>query len=134
MKIMPASKKYYGKRVFKKYSTIYARVLLLALEMSENQQKILLDVAQKILDKRRKIRKNCLALTHYNIENKEYISFILDLNKFGAYIETDEYFLAGRYIDLSFVDPFSGKKIFTTSKIVWSNPGAMGVQFASFQR
>lgn len=130
---MSASKKYYGKRVLKKYNTFYGRLLMLALDMSEDQQKSLLDFAQKIIDKRKKHRRYCLTPTYYNIENRSYNSFILDLNKFGAYIETDEFFLSGQYIDISFVDPFSREKIHTTSKIVWSSPGAMGVKFAYFK-
>ena len=127
-------KKYYGKQTIKKYNTYYSRLLMLALDMSEEQQKTLLDFAQKILDKRREFRKHCLVPTHYNIENRSYSSFILDLNKLGAYIETDEYFLSGQYIDLSFVNPFSAKKINTTSEIVWSSPDAMGVKFAEFRK
>ena len=111
---MSNSKKYYGKRALKKYNTFYGRLLMLALDMSEEQQKTVLNFAQKILDKRREFRKYCLVPTHYNIENRSYTSFILDLNKSGAYIETDEYFLSGQYLDLSFVNPFSGKKINAT--------------------
>ena len=131
---MHSLKKYYGKRVLKKYNTFYGRLLMLALDMSEEQQKMVLDFAQNVLDKRREFRKYCLVPTHYNIENRSYTSFILDLNKLGAYIETDEYFLSGQYIDLSFVNPFSGKKINTTSEIVWSSPEAMGVKFAEFRK
>jgi hypothetical protein len=131
---MSNSKKYYGKRALKKYNTFYGRLLMLALDMSEEQQKTVLNFAQKILDKRREFRKYCLVPTHYNIENRSYTSFILDLNKSGAYIETDEYFLSGQYLDLSFVNPFSGKKINATSEIVWSSPDAMGVKFDGFRK
>ena len=131
---MSDSKKYYGKRALKKYNTFYGRLLMLALDMSEEQQKTVLDFAQKILDKRIKSRNFCLVPTHYNIQNTSYTSFILDLNKLGAYIETDEYFISGQYIDLSFVNPFSRKKINTAGEIVWSSPDAMGVKFAEFRQ
>ena len=126
--------KQYGKQLFKKYNTFYGRLLMLAIDMTESQQKKLLDFAQKILDKRRELRNNCLVPTHYNIENKKYTSYILDLNETGAYIETDQYFLSGQYFDLSFVNPFSGRKISAISKIVWSCPDAMGVKFNSLRK
>lgn len=126
--------KHYGKQAIKRYNTFYGRLLMLAIDMTEAQQKILLDFAQKVLDKRRKIRNYCLVPTHYNIENKEYTSYILDLNESGAYIETDQYFLSGQYFGLTFVNPFSGRKISTISKIVWSCPDAMGVKFNSLKK
>lgn len=131
---MSNSKKYYGKRAIKKYNTFYSRLLMLALEMSEEQQKAVLDFAQKVFDKRSECRKHCLIPIHYTVDNKSYTSFILDLNKSGAYIETDQYFLSGQYFDLSFVNPFSGRKISAISKIVWSCPGAMGVKFNSLRK
>lgn len=126
---MHSLEKYYGKRVLKKYNTFYGRLLMLALDMSEKQQKAVLDFAQKVLDKRGECRKHCLIPIHYTVDNKSYNSFILDLNGSGAYIETDQYFLSGQYFDLDFVNPFSGKKISTISEIVWSCPDAMGVKF-----
>ena len=126
---MSISKKYYGKLAIKKYNTYYSRLLMLALDMSEEQQKALLDFAQKIFDKRKDRRKQCLIPIRYSIDNKSYTSFVLDLNESGAYIETDEYFLSGQYIDLNFVNPFSGKEISAISEIVWSCPDAMGVKF-----
>jgi hypothetical protein len=123
------STKYYGKRAITKYNTYYRRLLMLALDMSEEQQKAVLDFAQKIFDKRKGCRKDCLIPIYYTINNKSYTSFVLDLNNSGAYIETDEYFLSGQYYDLKFVNPFSGKEISAISKIVWSSPDAMGVKF-----
>jgi len=128
------SEKYYGKRAIKKYNTFYSRLLMLALEMSEEQQKAVLDFAQKVFDKRSESRKHCLIPIHYTVDNKSYTSFILDLNKSGAYIETDQYFLSGQYLDLNFVNPFSGKKISAISEIVWSRPDAMGVKFNSLAK
>lgn len=133
-KIISNSKIYYGNKAIKKYNTSYSRLLLLALDMSEEQQKALLDFAQKIIDKRSNYRKQCPIPIHYNIDNKNYISFILDLNKSGAYIETDRYFLSGQYVDLSFINPFSDKKISAISEIVWSCPDAMGVKFNRFNK
>lgn len=129
---MSISKKYYGKRTIKKYNTYYSRLLMLALDMSEEQQKALLDFAQQIFDKRKDCRKQCLIPIHYSIDNKSYTSFVLDLNESGAYIETDEYFLSGQCFNLNFVNPFSGKKIHAIGEIVWSCPDAMGVRFSGF--
>ena len=127
-------KKYYGKQAIKKYNTYYSRLLMLALDMSEEQQKAVLDFAQKVFDKRKDHRKDCLIPINYTIDDKSYNSYILDLNNLGAYIETDQYFLSGQYFDLNFVNPFSGKKISAISEIVWSRPDAMGVKFNSLRK
>jgi hypothetical protein len=127
-------KKYYGKKAIKKYNTYYSRLLMLALDMSEEQQKAVLDFAQEVFDKRKDRRKDCLISINYTIDNKSYNSYILDLNDSGAYIETDQYFLSGQYFDLNFVNPFSGKKISAISEIVWSCPDAMGVKFNSLSK
>ena len=129
---MPNSVKHYGKRAITKYNTYYRRLLMLALDMSEEQQKAVLDFAQKLFDKRKDFRKDCLTPIQYTIDNKSYTSFVLDLNKSGAYIETDEYFLSGQCFNLNFVNPFSGKKIHAIGEIVWSCPDAMGVRFSGF--
>jgi hypothetical protein len=131
---MPNSEIYYGKRAIKKYNTFYARLLMLALDMSKTQQKAVLDFAQNVLDKRRECRKDCLVPIRYTVDNKNYTGFILDLNRSGAYIETDQYFLSGQYLYLNFVNPFSGKKIRAISEIVWSRPDAMGVKFNSLSK
>lgn len=127
-------KKYYGKQAIKKYNTYYSRLLMLALDMSEEQQKAVLDFAQEVFDKRKDRRKDCLISINYTIDNKSYNSYILDLNNSGAYIETDQYFLSGQYFDLNFVNPFSGEKISAISEIVWSCPDAMGVKFNSLSK
>ena len=131
---MSNAKKYYGKRALKKYNTFYGRLLMLALDMSEEQQKTVLDFAQKVFDKRIDHRKECLIPINYSIDDKSYNSYILDLNSLGAYIETDQYFLSGQHFDLNFVNPFSGEKISAFSEIVWSHPGAMGVKFNSLRK
>ena len=131
---MSKLKKYYGNQAIKKYNTYYSRLLMLALDMSEEQQKALLDFAKKVFDKRKNHRKNCLIPINYTIDDKSYNSYILDLNNLGAYIETDQHFLSGQYFDLYFMNPFSGEKICAISEIVWSRPDAMGVKFNSLRK
>jgi hypothetical protein len=96
-----------GKQKIKRYSTSFSRLLMLILDMSEAQQLTLLDHAKHIVDKRTKPRNPCLIPVNYTLEQRNHISFILDINSFGAYIETSEPFPVGQQIDLTFFNPFS---------------------------
>jgi Tfp pilus assembly protein PilZ len=118
-----------GRRVLKKYNTNFARLLMMVLEMTEDQQRILLKNAQQILEKRKKPRNPCLIPADYNVLNMSYRSFILDINKFGVYIETSGQFAAGQNIILSFDNPFSREKYKLAGEIVWSTADAIGVKF-----
>jgi Tfp pilus assembly protein PilZ len=118
-----------GRRVLKKYNTNFARLLMMVLEMSEDQQRVLLKNAQQILEKRKRPRNPCLIPADYNVLNTSYRSFILDINNFGVYIETNGEFAAGQNIILSFDNPFSREKYKLSGEIVWSQPNAIGVKF-----
>lgn len=121
--------KFIGKQKIKRYSTSFSRLLMLILDMSEAQQLVLLNHAKDIVDKRAKPRNPCLIPVNYKLEKRNHISFMLDINAFGAYIETSEPFPAGQQIDLTFFNPFSQKHIDLTGQIIWSHAYAIGVRF-----
>ena len=121
--------KFIGKQKIKRYSTSFSRLLMLILDMSEAQQLVLLNHAKDIVDKRAKPRNPCLIPVNYRLEQQSHISFMLDINAFGAYIETSEPFPVGRQIDLTFFNPFSHKHIDLTGQIIWSSAHAIGVKF-----
>jgi hypothetical protein len=121
--------KFIGKQKIKRYSTSFSRLLMLILDMSEAQQLILLNQAKDIIDKRAKPRNPCLIPVNYKLEQQNHISFMLDINAFGAYIETSEPFPVGQQIDLTFFNPFSHKHIDLTGQIIWSSAYAIGVKF-----
>jgi len=118
-----------GKQKIKRYSTSFSRLLMLILDMSEAQQLMLLNHAKGIVDKRTKPRNPCLIPVNYTMEQRNYNSFMLDINSFGAYIETSEPFPVGQQINLTFFNPFSHKQIDLAGQIIWSSAYAIGVKF-----
>jgi hypothetical protein len=115
-------------------STSFSRLLMLILDMSEAQQLMLINHAKDIVDKRTKPRKPCLIPVNYTLEERNFNSFILDINSFGAYIETSEPFPVGQEIDLTFFNPFSHKHIDLAGQIIWSSAYAIGVRFNNLPR
>jgi hypothetical protein len=102
--------------------------------MSEAQQLMLLNHAKDIVDKRTKPRNPCLIPVNYTLEQRNFNSFILDINSFGAYIETSEPFPVGQQINLTFFNPFSHKHIDLAGQIIWSSAYAIGVKFNNLPR
>jgi len=123
-----------GQQKIKRYSTSFSRLLMLILDMSEAQQLMLINHAKDIVDKRTKPRNPCLIPVNYTLEERNFNSFILDINSFGAYIETSEPFPVGQEIDLTFFNPFSHKHIDLAGQIIWSSAYAIGVKFNNLPR
>jgi hypothetical protein len=126
---MTAATNFVGKRMIRKYNINFSRLLMLILDMSEEQQSMLLRMAQQLFDKRKNSRTSCLIPANYKIKDSSYTSFILDINDSGAFIETDDHFPIGKTIKLEFLDPFSRRFIELIGQIVWSNFHAIGVKF-----
>jgi hypothetical protein len=126
--------KFIGTQKIKRYSTSFSRLLMLILDMSEAQQLMLLNHAKDIVDKRTKPRNPCLIPVNYTLEQRDFNSFILDINSFGAYIETSEPFPVGQQINLTFFNPFSHKHIDLAGQIIWSSAYAIGVKFNNLPR
>ena len=123
-----------GKQKIKRYSTSFSRLLMLILDMSEAQQLMLLNHAKDIVDKRTKPRNPCLIPVNYTLKKRNFNSFILDINSFGAYIETSQPFPVGQQINLTFFNPFSHKHIDLAGQIIWSSAYAIGVKFNNLPR
>jgi hypothetical protein len=123
-----------GQQKIKRYSTSFSRLLMLILDMSEAQQLMLINHAKDIVDKRTKPRNPCLIPVNYTLEERNFNSFTLDINSFGAYIETSEPFPVGQEIDLTFFNPFSHKHIDLAGQIIWSSAYAIGVRFNNLPR
>ena len=129
-----ASNQLFGKPKLRRYSTSFSRLLMIILDMSEEQQLFLLNQARHIVDKRTKHRKPCLIPVNYTLEKRNYNSFILDINSFGAYIETSGTFPVGQELNLTFFNPFSHKHIDLEGEIIWSSNYAVGVKFNNWPR
>jgi hypothetical protein len=105
------------------------------ISLSANKKSLMLiNHAKDIVDKRTKPRNPCLIPVNYTLEERNFHSFILDINSFGAYIETNEPFPVGQQINLTFFNPFSHKHIDLAGQIIWSSAYAIGVRFDNLPR
>ena len=66
---------------------------------------------------------------HYNINQRLYSSFIVDITKTGVCVETDRAFRAGEKVLLQYLDPYSRRSALVNGRIAWSSDAAMGVKF-----
>ena len=100
----------------------------------EDGKKLMFTVDEKIdgVNRRRMPRSKCLIPAVYWIDDTSYLSFILDINKGGAFIETDKCFDVGKKIFLDLYlqtnQPTPGYKYFYGT-IKWSTDIHMGIQF-----
>lgn len=117
---------------FEKYDPGFALLTKLFLDMPEVQQKQIIDYALKVRDLRHKKRIPCLIYTTYKINHNSYNGFVLDINIYGAFIETDQSFGIGRTMNLAFFDPFAGTEIRITGVIVRSTESGVGVDFYNY--
>ena len=119
-------------RLMRKYSTAFSKLTSLILNMSDVERTILLKQAQNIINNRKKYRTPCLIPAYYSISETSYVSYILDINDYGAFIETDERFPIGQNIQLKYYNPFSRKPMNLKGEIVWSSSDGIGVKFKYF--
>jgi hypothetical protein len=123
-----------GKPKFMRYNTTFSRLLMLILNMSEREQLLLLKQAQYIVDERTLPRNPCLIPVNCRLKKRNCDGLILDINSYGAYIDTYGPFPIGQEINLTFFNPFSHKNIKLDGKVVWSNTYGIGVSFKDRSR
>ena len=103
--------------------------------MTVEQQMLLLDALEQKAPKddgkerRRHPRKPCLIPLDYWVNGRDFRGYILDINAFGVFIETSDYFISGQEILMVFVVPNYRKSLKLTGEIVWSSQQGIGVKF-----
>jgi hypothetical protein len=132
--IMYDSKKVAGKPKFMRYNTTFSRLLKLVLDMSEREQFRLLEYAKSIIDERTLPRNHCLIKANCILKDRTFDGLILDLNQYGAYVDTNEPCPIGQEIYLSFYNPFSYNNMDLGGKIIWSSTQGIGVKFNDLSR
>jgi len=123
-----------GKPRIMRYTPTFSRLSRLILNMSEEEQLLILQYAKSIIDERILPRKPCLIPANCKLKERSYKGLILDLNSFGAYIDTRESFPMGEEIYLNFFNPFSHKNMLLDGKVIWSNTSGIGVKFSDWAR
>lgn len=94
----------------------------------------LLKYAKSIIDERTLPGNLCLIPVNCMLEQRNYRGLILDINSFGAYVDTNKPFPIGHTTSLFFFDPFSQKNVKLDGKIVWSSDHGIGVKFSEWSK
>ncbi len=131
---MNGSEELTGKPKFIRYNTTFSRLLKLVLDMSEREQLRLLEYAKSIIDERTLPRNHCLIQANCTLKDRTFDGLILDINSYGAYVDTNEPCPIGQEIYLSFYNPFSYKNMDLGGKIVWSSSYGIGLRFNDLSR
>lgn len=131
---MKASRETSPKPKFMRYNTTFPRLLKLILDMSEKEQLRLLEYAKSMVDERTLPRNPCLIPANYTLRDRTGDGLILDLNSYGAYVDTNEPLPVGQEIYLSFFNPFSDKYMDLGGKIIWSSTDGIGLSFNDLSR
>ena len=132
--LMNESDKLASKPKFLRYNTAFSRLLKLVLDMSEREQMRLLEYAKSIIDERTLFRNLCLIRANCTLKDRTFDGLILDINSYGAYVDTNEPCPIGQEIYLSFYNPFSYKNMDLGGKIIWSSNHGIGVNFNDLSR
>jgi Tfp pilus assembly protein PilZ len=110
------------------------------IDMSENQRLILLKHLEEVMahanngEKRKHARKNCLINVNFEIKGPRFNSYILDINPYGAFIETNESFSVGQEMRLTFASPDSRESLNIISKVIRTDSNGVGVRFHRLTR
>ena len=80
-------------------------------------------------DRRVHTRKNCLINVNFKIRGQKFSSYILDISRSGAFIETNESFASGLKMLLRFSSPEDRKPLNLIGEIVWCDNRGVGVKF-----
>ena len=82
-------------------------------------------------ERRADARRDCLMSLAYRIDGRSFEGFILDINAFGIFVESDGGFPTGKQIQLQFSLPGFPTQLDLSGRIVWSGAHGFGVKFES---
>ena len=110
-------------------------LLKAAIDMSPEQQFIFMKHLEEMRpkadqpDRRADSRKDCLINVHFKIRGQKFRSYILDISKSGAFIETGTTFSKGLKMLLRFSSPENRQPLNLIGEIVWADTRGVGVKF-----
>jgi Tfp pilus assembly protein PilZ len=110
-------------------------LLKMAIDMSNEQRFIFMKHVEEMQpkaeqpDRRAHTRKNCLINVNFKIRGQKFSSYILDISRSGAFIETSESFSSGLKMLLRFSSPEDRKPSNLIGEIIWCDPRGVGVKF-----
>ena len=110
-------------------------LLKAAIDMPSEQQFIFMKHLEEMQpkaeqqDRRASARKDCLINVHFKIRGQKFHSYILDISKSGAFIETGTRFSSGLKMLLKFSSPENRQALNLIGEIVWTDSRGVGVKF-----
>jgi hypothetical protein len=110
-------------------------LLKAAIDMSSDQQFLFMKRLEEMqpqaeqADRRADCRKDCLINVNFKIRGQKFRSYILDISKSGAFIETSAAFTTGLKMILRFASPDDRQPLDLIAEIVWTDSRGVGVKF-----
>ena len=110
-------------------------LLKAAIDMSSEQQFLFMRHLEELQpqaeqpDRRADSRKDCLINVNFKIRGQKFRSYILDISKSGAFIETSAAFTPGLKMILRFASPEDRQPLDLIAEIVWADTRGVGVKF-----
>lgn len=110
-------------------------LLKAAIDMPPEQRFILMKHLEEMqpkaeqTDRRADPRKDCLINVIFKIRGQKFRSYILDISKSGAFIETSTTFSKGLKMFLKFSSPEDRQPMDLIAEIVWTDSRGVGVKF-----
>ena len=80
-------------------------------------------------NKRNYPRKTCLINASVKATGATTTSYILDINPYGAYIETNENLTIYEKIKLKFTSPSTGQMLSVNGRVIWTDSYGVGLKF-----
>ena len=109
-------------------------IFKLIVDLPDNHRLILMKQLEEITsrapnaDKRKYVRKDCLINARISIANRLSDCFILDINAYGAFVDSSEG-LSGQSSKLMFFLPHTRNRIILPGEVVWSDSHGSGIKF-----
>jgi Tfp pilus assembly protein PilZ len=110
-------------------------LLKAAIDMSSEQQFLFMKHLEELQpqaekpDRRADSRKDCLINVNFKIRGQKFRSYILDISKSGAFVETSDAFTPGLKMILRFASPEDRQPLDLIGEIIWSDNRGVGVKF-----
>lgn len=127
-----------------KHTSIRNQIVKLVDRMPEDMQVRLLHFLQARLpmrirgrlvnERRAEARRDCLMSLEYLIDGRSFEGFILDINAFGIFVESDGRFPTDKTVQLRFSLPGFSTQLDLSGRIVWSGAYGFGVKFESLEQ
>jgi Tfp pilus assembly protein PilZ len=123
--------------LFKQFlnGTMTGFLLKAAIDMSSDQRFVFMKHLEEMQsnaepsERRTSARKDCLINVNFKIRGHKFCSYILDISKSGAFIETNSKLSSGLKMLLNFSSPENRQPLDLIGEIVWSDTRGAGVKF-----